>query len=197
MPAKKRRTEFGDFWKVGPPDDVHRRLGNAWWAWLWWVHALEHSAAAIRESASYTEAADSKIVMPTVYCVRAMLLGYAVECALKGLWVRRGNTIVQGGKYTKIPNARDHDLLGLARTVGFHANAKESDVLKRLSNFASFAGRYPIAKTPDAMLPNRTAAIGPIDVAFFSKQDFRVTQSILNKVIGLISGKKRRSIPPP
>jgi len=134
--------------------------------------------------------------MPAVYCVRAMLIGYAFECALKGLWVRKGNKIVTGGQFVKIPNARDHDLLTISTVVGFHPTNKEADVLRRLSNFAMFAGRYPISKTPDAMKPYATA-IGPIDVAFFSKRDFRITQSILNKIIGLISGKKRRSIPPP
>jgi hypothetical protein len=193
--TKSRKTEFGDFWRDGSPEQVHGLLGNASWAWLMWVFTLEQSAAVIALSASYIERRSDETMMPGVFAVRAMLMGYAIECALKGFWVSKGNVIASNGRYVRIPNTGDHNLLQISQAVGFEPTAKEADVLKRLSIFATFAGRYPIAKTSEGMAPNNIPAVGPVDVAFFSKQDFRVTQSVLNKIIALISGKKRRLTP--
>ena len=192
---RTRATEIGDFWRDGSPLSVHQRLANSWWAWLLWAFILEDSARCIAQSFSYTERSKGSVVMPSAFGVRAMLIGYAIECALKGLWIKKGNTIVRRGRYVRVPGARDHDLVQLARQVGFSASNLEADVLGGMSKFATFAGRYPIAKTPDAMQPNQLDGFGPVDVCFFSKRDFRTANSILNKVITLISGKKRRAIP--
>jgi hypothetical protein len=135
--------------------------------------------------------------MPLTLCVRAMLLGYAIECALKCLWVKKGNKIVANGKYVGVPGAKDHDLMQLSKAVGFLPTMTESDVLQRLSKFVRFAGRYPIAKKPDEMRPHEIPAIGKVDVGFFSKRDFRTAQSVLNKIISQITGKKRRVFFPP
>lgn len=117
--------------------------------------------------------------MPSAFSVRAMLIGYAIECALKGLWVKKGNKIVQNGKYIRVPGTRDHDLVQLSRQVGFSPSKLEADVLERISKFVTFAGRYPIAKTPEAMQPNQRDGFGPVDVGFFPKRDFRTANSIL------------------
>lgn len=184
------RTEFGDFWQEGNPVDVHELLGNAWWAWLAWVLTLEQAARYIGERARY-KAAERQVVMPMVLCVRAMLLGYAIECSLKGLWVRQGNRIIENGRYVGIPGVPDHDLLRLATAVGFSPTAAERDVLQHLTKFIRFAGRYPVAKTADANLPKRQQNGPAIDIAYFSKQDFRRCITILNKVARQASGKTR------
>ncbi|MGH9466785.1 MAG: hypothetical protein ACRD1Y_05465, partial [Terriglobales bacterium] len=87
--------------------------------------------------------------MPLALCVCAMLVGYSLECALKGLWVRKNNKLVENGKYSRPPGGRDHDLVHLASATGFPLNQKETEIIRRLSKFAQFAGRYPIAKTPE------------------------------------------------
>ncbi len=189
-------TEFGDFWHRGSPSSVHERLGNAWWAWMAWVFTLEEAAAYIGQRLSHIEGRNGEVVMPLTLCVRAMLLAYAIECALKGLWVRNGNKIVMGGRYVGVTGAKDHDLMQLSKAAGFLPTMAETEVLQRLSKFVRFAGRYPVAKTPDEMRPQGVSLIGKIDVGFFSKRDFRTTQSTLNKIVSQISGKKRRAVPP-
>ena len=89
--------------------------------------------------------------------------------------------------------ARDHDLMQLAAAAGFVATSKQKEVLRRLSRFAQFAGRYPVAKTPDKMLPDET--LGRLDVGFFSPQEFRVATSLVDKVMRQVSGKKRNPLP--
>lgn len=162
-----------------------------------WVFTLEESAAYIGERSFHVVRPNGEVVMPLTVCVRAMLLGYAIECALKGLWVKKGNKVVQNGKYVRVGRGQDHDLVQLSRTVGFSPTMTETDVLHRLSKFVKFVGRYPVAKRPDEMQPYEVSVIGKVDVGFFSKWDFRTTQSTLNKIVNQISGKKRRAIPPP
>jgi hypothetical protein len=188
---RTRATELGDFWRVGAPDSSHELLGNAWWAWMVWVFTLEETAECIGQNYSHIKRS-GEVVMPLALCVRAMLLGYAIECALKGLWVKSGHKIVAVGKYVGVAGTKDHDLTQLARAVGFSPTAAEANVLRRLSKFVRFAGRYPVSRTPGEMRPYEVSAIGKIDVAFFSKQDFRTAKSTLNKIISRISGKKRR-----
>jgi len=135
--------------------------------------------------------------MPLTLCVCAMLVGYALECALKALWVKKSNKLVEGSRYKRIQTVGDHDIVGLAAAVGYAPTSKEKNVLARLSKFAVFAGRYPVGKTPETMKPSDDMYLNRVDVGYFSKQDFRVAQSVLNKIISLVSGKKRRVIGPP
>jgi len=84
-----------------------------------WVLALEDSAKCLGEARSYTEESGDEIVMPMIFRVRAMLFGYAIECALKGLWVKRKNKLVVNGRCLRVPGAGDHELLQLSQKVWF------------------------------------------------------------------------------
>src|SRR4051812_14359242 len=45
---------------------------------------------------------EGKILFPEL-----MLKGFAVECLLKALWLKRGNTIAGGGRYAGVVGAAD------------------------------------------------------------------------------------------
>lgn len=185
-------------WAHGETEESnHERWGNHWMAWMYWIFVLEESARIIGERKSHEEDVDGQIVMPAVLAVRAMLTGYAIECALKCFWVKTGHPIVEKGKFIGVKGAgADHNLAQLAKVVGFTPNTRESDVFVRLSKFIRFAGRYPIAKLPKDMTPREIDGLGKLDVGYFSKADFRSCLSILNKIMTLISGKKRRTFQP-
>src|SRR5260370_24395369 len=135
--------------------------------------------------------------MPAVLAVRAMLLGYGIECAMKCYWAKRGNKMVKNGSFIGVPGAgADHNLVQLGKIVGYKPTQRESDVLARLAKFIRFAGRYPISKRPEDMAPREIDGLGKIDIGYFSKADFRSCLSILNKLMTLISGKKRRTFHP-
>jgi hypothetical protein len=104
-------------------------------------------------------------LMPTLASVQALLLGLALECLLKALWIKSRKawldehkefSLTRDGKYIGIPKVKDHDLLAIANAANLKATAKERAVLGRLSGFVLFAGRYPIAKTVDLTRPRRT-----------------------------------------
>ena len=197
--AKRLPTvEFGDMWSAGATtSENHEKWGNHWVAWSYWVFVLEDAARMIGEQAPHSEDRNGNVVMPAVLAVRAMLLGYAIECAMKCYWVKRGNSIVQNGKFIGVPGAgAEHNLVQLSKVVGFTPIQREADLLTRLAKFIRFAGRYPIAKNPDDMAPRQGDGLGKVDTGFFSKADFRTCLSILNKLMSLISGKKQRTFQP-
>ena len=68
--------------------------------------------------------------------------------------------------------AKDHDLMQLSKVVGFQPTPNESDALQRISKFVRFAGRYPIARTPDEMRPRDIPAIGSGLMWFFFEAGF-------------------------
>jgi hypothetical protein len=184
-------TEFGNVWDESDPAGVHERIGNAWLAWLAWVIVLEDAEMYLGQRAVHREHKGT-VVMPMVLCVRAMLLGYAIECALKALWLTKGNKLIRDGKYRGVTGANDHNLPQLAQAAGFIPTTSEADVLRRLSRFSQFAGRYPVGKTASDLKPDD---LTKQDVGFFSRNDFRTAESILNKTVSAATGKKRRAFP--
>src|SRR3990172_2546400 len=151
--CKKMTTEFGSVYDATDPGHMHERFGNSWSAWLVWGFVLEDAEVCLGEHEIHREH-NGEVVMPMLLCVRAMLLGYAIECTLKALWVRKGNKLIRNGKYKGVPGANDHNLSQLAKAAGFIPTSTEADVLRRLSKFIQFAGRYPVAKTPADMKPD-------------------------------------------
>jgi hypothetical protein len=80
-----------------------------------------------------------------VGAVEKMLRGFAVECLLKGLWVKQGHELASGGKFVGVSGVKDqHDLRQLAKAVDFTINDDQKDLFKRLSAYIKFVGRYPI-----------------------------------------------------
>jgi len=70
----------------------------------------------------------------------------AIECLLKSAWIKAGNSIVIEGKYQGIPDVGDHNLIQLVQKVNIPLDEKSKDMLKRLTCYINFAGRYPVSK---------------------------------------------------
>lgn len=112
MSKRLPTVEFGDMWSAGETtSENHQRWGNHWMAWSYWVYVLEDAARMIGEQAHHGEDRNGNVVVPAVLAVRAMLLGYAIECVMKCYWVKRGNNMVQNGKFIGVPGAgAEHNL---------------------------------------------------------------------------------------
>jgi hypothetical protein len=123
---------------------------------------------------------DGTELMPSTQAVYAMLIGYSIECALKGLWIKAGNKIVKDGGYVGVKGVGDHEVGQLAQLVDPSLSAVELDVLNRLSAFIRFAGRYPIPKTAQEMTPVSVPGRGKQAKSFFSKEDFGTAERLLD-----------------
>ena len=75
-----------------------------------------------------------------------------MECLFKALWLKGGNRLVENGKFKPVPKAGGHNLVQLARANGLSPSPVETDVLRRLSHFIEYGGRYPIPKEPSQLM---------------------------------------------
>ncbi len=131
-------------------------IGNLPVAWLREARILLACSANLAKDCSFlkdTFGADSVAAVHSAeletFGVVQMLRGMALECLLKGLWLKAGGTLASDGLYRKIPETRDHDLVSIAKIVSRKSHLEitdpEVDLLRRLS-VAIFSGRYPIQK---------------------------------------------------
>lgn len=73
------------------------------------------------------------------------LLGISLENAFKGVVASEGKLKVDGGKIDtrkSFPRCKNHELTDLAKLIGFDTSHAEQDLLKRLSIYTVWAGKY-------------------------------------------------------
>jgi hypothetical protein len=182
-PPEQNEGSEVPFWTPGHPW-LHETMGNNDRAWHGWVELLTEAARKVYDGTK-AQLPDGTEFHLAINSVAAMLTGYAIECALKGLWVKAGNKVVMNGRYARIPNAGDHALDQLARAVGkcivLPVTEEELSVLERLSAFVIFAGRYPIPLTPERMAPVKSLSGGAQVPHVFTPEDFQVANHLLNR----------------
>ncbi len=140
-------------WRV----EQHTWAGNSPDTWRSCAGDLRAAAAVLRErresidpsSAPFSEAW-------RLHPAELMLKGMAIECFLKALWVKRGHKLAKDGKYVGISGAADHDLVQLAEVLQLTLDGLEKDVLRRLSHFVEYGGRYPVPKDAEKLQLTRS-----------------------------------------
>ena len=138
---------------------------------LWWsYHVSGENPAAWQVSAKDlldgAMAVKAKVqpfdnAMHSLARVEAMLLGMALECLLKGMYIKRHrvwadptkeHALVKDGAYV----GPGHNLPDLADAAGVTVSPSERSILARLTDFIVYAGRYPISKQVKDMEPVKT-----------------------------------------
>lgn len=130
--------------------DQYERVGNDHNAWALCAGDLLAASGVLRKVRSTFDleslaAGDTVPDEGRVHLADLMLRGFAVECLLKALWVKRGGTVCVGGRYVGIKGAADHNLVELSDVNQLSFTPDKRNVLKRLSIFMTAAGRYPVA----------------------------------------------------
>ena len=164
------------------------RAGNSPDAWQSVVDSLLFASQVLTER--YDAPDSNSSVVPTQNSnrtrlggVELMLRGMAVECLLKALWLKQGNLLVKAGKFEPVSGAGGHDLPQLAHAVSLCPTELEIDLLKRLSHFIEYGGRYPIPKASDKLRLTKnprggravaTTWLTPSDNQLFDKLVFRL-----------------------
>jgi hypothetical protein len=148
---------------------------------LAWRHSAENllqAAAAVKEKVLPLGG-----MMHSLAAVQAMLLGLGVECLLKGMWIKRGNTLTSGGRIRRIRKAGEHDLKLLANAAGVSLSDDEASVLNKLTRFVMFAGRYPIATTWEQMKPVKNGRADTESPMFISQRDLDVAEALAARLM--------------
>ena len=73
----------------------------------------------------------------------SLLLAFAFENSIKGVLVSQGKLFLGGDRLMGLPK-NAHDLLVLCEESGIDVDDREGDILRRLTAFGIWAGRYPI-----------------------------------------------------
>jgi len=74
-----------------------------------------------------------------------LLWGYAVECFLKTVYLKRGGRLAAHDRYI---GSGGHDLVHWAAKAKFPLTGSQQRILKHLEIMTTWSGRYPIATTP-------------------------------------------------
>jgi hypothetical protein len=82
-----------------------------------------------------------------------MLAAFGIECLIKAIWVKQGNSLARNGKYVPMLKKERHQLVPLCRIAGIALDAREKDALERISIIARTIGRYPIPRHSREMPP--------------------------------------------
>jgi hypothetical protein len=170
--------------------------------WLEWIHeetahnaqAWYYCAETLYESAEFLlgglhagpagKLLTDKGKMDSHYNSHGLLLGYALECICKGLWVAQGGHLAAKGKLTGIRGASDHDLLALVRKVGVTLSTGERDVVNRLSYWITTAGRYPVPVRSTQMKSRRVRGRGLVDPEFMDATDWATARRVTHRMLG-------------
>ena len=110
MPTKHSKRKHKKKTPLPLPADfedwAYEQSGKNPLAWRYSAENLLTAARAVRK-----EVKDFGGMMYSLAAVEAMLLGFAIECLLKAIYIKGGNTLVKQGRYAHIPHAADHDLI--------------------------------------------------------------------------------------
>jgi hypothetical protein len=133
--------------------ESYNKMGNNYAFWEWSAKGLLESAKILRREREREwrlhKGRSGGYVCPPEYFteeVEWMLQAFAIECLLKGLFVKGGHEIVKNGKYKGVPNAGDHDLVNLAKEIMGTMSKEHNNVLRKLGLIGKTVGRYPIPK---------------------------------------------------
>ena len=97
------------------------------------------------EESSEMEIDGKKVKMPFLrsFWTKLMIRAFALECLIKALWLKNGNTLYRDEKYVGIGGMRCHDLSKMFETVGIILSDEKRNLLDRLSAVSVAHGRYP------------------------------------------------------
>ncbi len=80
----------------------------------------------------------------------SLLYGLALENLFKGLIIQGGASVIANWRI-RFGGGSGHNLVSLAAKAPVSLSADEEDLVRRLTRYVEWAGRYPVAKSPDHM----------------------------------------------
>jgi hypothetical protein len=173
-------------------EEIHTRAGNSSAAWQSVADDLLIASQVLKERAASLDltslvAGDPIPVEGRLGAVELMLKGMAIECLLKALWLKRGNMLIKNGKYVRVRGAGDHDLPQLASAAKFVINDLETDLLRRLSHFIQYGGRYPVPRDAAKLRPTRSLRGGNAPATTWSSpSDGKLFDALVSRLVFLL-----------
>ena len=156
-----------------------------------WQVSAKHLLAAAMAVKAKVQPFDNGGMDPLAR-VEAMLLGMALECILKGMYIKRhrvwedptkAHALVKNDIYVGVKGAGDHELLQLAAAAGVTVSQPEEKILTRLTDFIKYAGRYPISMRVEEMRPVKTPDRRTVARGYISGAELERAETLTNRLM--------------
>jgi hypothetical protein len=116
----------------------------------------------------------------TVGQIYLMIIGFATENYLKGIYVTQNPEIIENDKLIKL---NSHTLLKLFQELNLKISKKEIDLIERLEEFILWAGRYPIPAKFQRLIPKPHRESTKLDFIVYSlSTDIKVATKLLKRL---------------
>lgn len=173
-------------------------------AWFYTAETLAATAETVKkwdDEKGGGELLDDFGQMTRTRGVYAMLLGYAAECTIKGLYVKAGNEIAgPHGALHNIPGFMSHNLRMMAKTAKLGLSENQLKALDWLSDYVKHAGRYPIptkAKDLDAPIgfgvDIKLFEDGSVKVHSTDQDSLQAAEALVAKLLAQLKPQKATS----
>jgi hypothetical protein len=136
------------------------------------IFEKEHQTPRPRNQKNYFPISVSQIYL--------MIVGFAVENYLKGIYVISFPEVIKDDKLIKLNR---HDLLQLMRELKFEVLKEEFDLIERLEEFVLWAGRYPIPSKFGRLIPKKHREGTKFNFIVYSlPTDVDIASKLLNRL---------------
>jgi hypothetical protein len=174
----KNKEELEDLYNAAKPEEFYRESWEQYahsYFWLQKAQALYDSAKAVQNAfwPKTRKHHDQKAAVSDFHKgpVYMLLAGSAIEAILKGIWLGQNPSLVTEQELPK--DFTKHDLESLYDKTGLIKNSRQNDLLKRLTNYVTTFGKYPITKTKYDM-------VNKLKTRFSSQTDFDSVDQLWN-----------------
>jgi len=120
-------------------DERFEQLASTSGDWFDLADDLHEAARILWQTRPFADPTPGPVVAPFRHLIALMLAGLALENLLKGRYV-----VVHGNRPYKT-----HDLVDLAAKAGVALDPSETRLVRRLTQFVTWSGRYPVPPSPE------------------------------------------------
>lgn len=171
-------------------EEFHRRHSTSYRMWEYHAATLRYAAEvlfrqAFADTAVRLQHRRRKALRPLLDGPGYMLAGMMVEAAAKAVLVSRS-------AHLSSRDLRRHDLVKIVKATGYVPAPVERDLLRRLTAFVRWAGRYPVPLKPDEMAVNSADGGRHLVGGGVLGSDLRGARQIADKLEAMLPGDRIR-----
>ncbi len=175
-------------------DIQHKRVSELHITWQLSAASLRYASEVLfaqleRDLARPRGNGTFKSYRPSLNPTGLMLAGLMIENLAKAALVSRGSPLDKKGAIS----LKSHKLLDLVEGLGVKLSEEEALLLERLTEFITWAGKYPVPLVSEKGYPRIFPDGGSAPLAIsYLERDWLATKKIAAKIQRLIPGKRPR-----
>lgn len=132
-----------------------------------------------------------RFTRPSLHTVWLMLCGLTIENLAKAVLVSKGSPIDESERIKK--SLKTHKLVNLVRGTGIRLSKGEEVLLRRLSEFIEWTGRYPVPLSSSRMSITLADGNRQLLGASLIGEDAEAFRQMADRLEALLPGKRVRS----